>query len=139
MCNYMETFAETFLKDKIKFEVEVLNIRRSPSGSWNVDIKDKHEGTITVLEYSRIVLCTGVSTQSEIVGQLLKYAYLQGCHSPSVPKYLSPSAAEAAGFQGLVVHSRDFAPNLENILARTNSESEPRYVVVVGGGKSAQE
>lgn len=61
----METFAETFLKDKIRFEVEVLNIRRSPSGSWNVDIKDKHEGTISVLEYSRIVLCTGVSTQFE--------------------------------------------------------------------------
>ncbi|KAF8334414.1 FAD/NAD-P-binding domain-containing protein [Amanita rubescens] len=121
ICNYMETFAETFLKDKIKFEVEVLNIRRSPSGSWNVDIKDKHEGTITVLEYSRIVLCTG------------------GCHSPNVPKALSPSAAEAAGFQGLVVHSRDFAPNLDNILARTNSESEPKYVVVVGGGKSAQD
>ena len=67
MCNYMEAFAETFLKDKIKFEVEVLNIRRSPSGSWNVDIKDKHQGTMTVLEYSRIVLCTGVSTQFEIV------------------------------------------------------------------------
>ena len=67
ICNYMETFAETFLKDKIKFEVKVLNIRRSPSGSWNVDIKDEHEGTITVLEYSRIVLCTGVSTQFENV------------------------------------------------------------------------
>ena len=67
MCHYMETFAETFLKDKIKFEVEVVNIRRSPNGSWNVDIKDKHEGTITVLEYSRIVLCTGVSTQFENV------------------------------------------------------------------------
>ena len=62
MCNYMETFAGTFLKDKIKFDVEVLNIRRSPSGSWDVDIKDKREGTVTVLEYSRIVLCTGVST-----------------------------------------------------------------------------
>lgn len=67
MCNYMETFAETFLKDKIKFEVEVLNIRRSPSGSWNVETKDKNEGTITVLEYSRIVLCTGVSTKFENV------------------------------------------------------------------------
>lgn len=67
ICNYMETFAETFLKDKIKFEVEVLNIRRSPNGSWNVDIKDKQEGTITVLEYSRIVLCSGVSIQFENV------------------------------------------------------------------------
>src|SRR6266576_7130244 len=65
--NYLETFAETFLKDKIKFGVEVLNIRRSPSGSWNVDIKDKHEGTITVLEYSRLVLCTGVSTRFDNV------------------------------------------------------------------------
>lgn len=121
ICNYMETFSETFLKDKIKFEVEVLNVRRSPSGSWNVDIKDKHEGTKTVLEYSRIVLCTG------------------GCHSPSVPKALSPSAAEAAGFRGFVVHSRDFAQNMDNILARTNSESEPKYIVIVGGGKSAQD
>ena len=71
--------------------------------------------------------------------QLLKYTYLQGCNSPRVPKGLSPSAAEAAGFQGLLLHSRDFAPNLDNILARTNSESAPRYIVVVGGGKSAQE
>ena len=31
------------------------------------NIKDKHQGTMTVLEYSRIVLCTGVSTQFEIV------------------------------------------------------------------------
>ena len=78
MCNYMEAFAETFLKDKIKFEVEVLNIRRSPSGSWNVDIKDKHEGTITVLEYSRIVLCTGVSTQFKIVRTASEVCVLTG-------------------------------------------------------------
>ena len=65
LCNYMEAFAEKFLKDKIKFEIEVVNIRRSPSGSWNVEIKDKHKGTTTVFEYSRIVLCTGVSTQFE--------------------------------------------------------------------------
>ena len=138
LCNYMETFAETFLKDKIKFEVEVLNIRRSPSGSWNVKIKDKHEGTITVLEYSRIVLCSGVSTLFENI-QTPSKAYIQGCHIPSFPDALSPSAAEAAGFRGLVVHSKDFAPNLDKILARTNSASEPKHVVVVGGGKSAQE
>ncbi|KAF8699385.1 hypothetical protein AX14_000999 [Amanita brunnescens Koide BX004] len=121
LCNYMEKFADTFLKDKIKFEVKVLNIRRSPSGSWNVQIRDKHDGTITVLEYSRIVLCTG------------------GCHIPNFPKALSPSAAEAAGFRGLVVHSKDFAPNLDDILARTNSAGEPKYIVVAGGGKSAQD
>lgn len=71
--------------------------------------------------------------------QFLNYAYIQGCHSPNVPKALSPSAAEAIGFQGLVVHSRDFAQNLDNILAKTNSESEPKYIVIVGGGKSAKE
>jgi hypothetical protein len=107
VCNYMETFAETFLKDKIKFEVEVLNIRRSPSGSWNVDIKDKYEGTISVLEYSRIVLCTGVSTQFEngTISELRVYTGLPFSQCPESLVTLGCSSCWIPGpcrpFEGL--------------------------------------
>jgi hypothetical protein len=60
MCNYMERYANTYLKGKIKFEVEVLNIRRSADGCWNVRVKNAN-GTVNDLEYARVVLCTGVS------------------------------------------------------------------------------
>ena len=59
---YMESFAEKFLKGKIRFETEVVNIRRGDHGrGWNVLVQDKRTGTKKVSYYSRVVLCTGVS------------------------------------------------------------------------------
>jgi dimethylaniline monooxygenase (N-oxide forming) len=59
---YMEDFAERFLNGKIRFETEILNIRRGEYGrGWMVVVHDKRTGTEKVLNYSRIVLCTGVS------------------------------------------------------------------------------
>lgn len=55
MSAYFERFADTYLRGKIKFETEVVNIRRVGERSWIVDTSDGQE-----LSYSRIVLCTGV-------------------------------------------------------------------------------
>jgi cation diffusion facilitator CzcD-associated flavoprotein CzcO len=60
---YMEDFAERFLKGKIRFETEVLNIRRGDHGrGWKVLVRDGGTGgKRKVSYYSRIILCTGVS------------------------------------------------------------------------------
>lgn len=60
---YMEDFAERYLKGKIRFETEVLNIRRGDHGrGWKVLVRDgRAGGTEKVSYYSRIILCTGVS------------------------------------------------------------------------------
>ena len=62
---YLEDFEERFLKGKIRFGTEVLNIRRGDHGrGWSVLVHDKKSANaekVQVLYYSRIVLCTGVS------------------------------------------------------------------------------
>jgi cation diffusion facilitator CzcD-associated flavoprotein CzcO len=60
---YMEDFAERFLKGKIRFETEVLNLRRGDHGrGWKVLVREGGTGgKEKVLYYSRIILCTGVS------------------------------------------------------------------------------
>ena len=60
---YAEDFAEKFLKGKIRFETEVLSIRRGDHGrGWRVLVRDgRMGGAERVLHYSRIILCTGVS------------------------------------------------------------------------------
>jgi len=60
---YMEDFTERFLKGEIRFETEVLNIRRGDHGrGWEVRVRDRRTGGAEkVSYYSRIILCTGVS------------------------------------------------------------------------------
>ena len=62
---YLEDFGEQFLKGKICFGTEVLNIRRGDHGrGWSVLVRKNNAGaeeSVQVLYYSRIVLCTGVS------------------------------------------------------------------------------
>ena len=62
MTAYMEKFAHTFLSGKIRFETEILDIRRGRDGAgWEVEVLDLKTGNKGVLNYARIVLCTGVS------------------------------------------------------------------------------
>ncbi len=64
---YLEDFKGQFLKGKIRFETEVLNIRRGDhERGWSVLVHDKKSTSadserVRVLYYPRIVLCTGVS------------------------------------------------------------------------------
>ena len=67
---YMEGFAERFLKGKIRFETEVLNISRGDHGrGWNVLVRDRRMGAAAekVSYYSRIILCTGVSVNPAMI------------------------------------------------------------------------
>lgn len=63
MCNYMEGYYDTFLKDKatFKFNTEVLEISRDEKGTWVVRTEDLKTGSVNTLKYSRIILSTGVS------------------------------------------------------------------------------
>lgn len=60
---------------------------------------------------------------------------------PAVPEGLSAAAAKNAGFEGLVFHSSDVASRFDDALAAVNprSSTSPGTVVVIGGGRSAQE
>lgn len=61
MTAYMEEFADTFLAGKIRFETEILDIRRGKDGSdWEVEVVDLRTDNKEILSYARIVLCTGV-------------------------------------------------------------------------------
>lgn len=60
---------------------------------------------------------------------------MQGCSEPNIPEQLSAEKAKAVGFTGPVLHSTQFAARLDEV-HRIGQKDE---VVVVGGGKSAQE
>ncbi|KAJ3017760.1 hypothetical protein NUW54_g508 [Trametes sanguinea] len=125
MNKYFETFASRFLEGKIQFNLHVHNIRRPTSGQgWLLDISDLKSGIQETREYARLVMCTG------------------GSSNPRIPQELSPEAAAAAGFKGLVMHTVDFARKIDVLLANAApAESGPDTpsVVVIGGGKSAQD
>jgi hypothetical protein len=69
----------------------------------------------------------------------------KGCSNPKIPAEISQSAADKAQFRGIVLHSSQFASNLDKILEAVkpvsinNSSDGSETVLVVGGGKSAQE
>ncbi|KAJ7367120.1 FAD/NAD-P-binding domain-containing protein [Mycena albidolilacea] len=115
---YMEAFSDKF-RHVFRFDTEVVNIRRDEATSlWLVTVQGNRKSSREVLEFSRVVLCTG------------------GCSTPKVPQAFSVAAAKQAGFKGPIIHSRDFASRLDTILeTATNQKS----IIVVGGGKSAQD
>ena len=56
-----------------------------------------------------------------------------------MPAPLSPSAAKKANFNGPVFHSSEFAQQLDGLSCTSNTEGRLKSIVIVGGGKSAQE
>ncbi|KAJ7788555.1 FAD/NAD-P-binding domain-containing protein [Mycena olivaceomarginata] len=124
MQKYMQEYADKLLPGKILFETEILNIRRDEgTSSWIVSVQNHAAGASDTLRFSKIVLCTG------------------GTSKPMIPDYLSSTTAQMAGFKGTVMHSAHFAKRLEGILSTIPPKfsETPRSVVVVGGGKSAQD
>ena len=64
MTEYMETFAETFLSGKIRYNTEVLKISRSQdrdTDGWVVVVRDLNTQNVESLVYDKLVLCTGVT------------------------------------------------------------------------------
>ncbi|KAI0355438.1 FAD/NAD-P-binding domain-containing protein [Trametes cingulata] len=124
---YFKRFADTFIKDKIQLGKDVQQIRRHPSGEgWQLDIRDINSGRQETKDYARIVLCTG------------------GCSQPKIPDALKPSAAAAVGFKGPVIHTSEFAERIHEVLesvppAQQVPDADAPSVIVVGGGKSAQD
>ncbi|KAJ7677451.1 FAD/NAD-P-binding domain-containing protein [Mycena rosella] len=127
LCAYMQAFSAKFLPNVIRFNTEVINIRRDEATSvWFITVQDITTATREVLEFSRVVLATG------------------GCSTPKIPEALAPSAAKQAGFRGPVIHSKYFSTELHTILetvplASSDEKSPAKSIVIVGGGKSAQD
>ncbi|KAI0791071.1 FAD/NAD-P-binding domain-containing protein [Abortiporus biennis] len=128
---YMTSFADRFLRGKIKYHTEILNLRRvktdpvngSTSGQtyWEIDVKNNITGRTSTLWYDKIVLCSG------------------GCNTPNIPSSLS---TKSAGFRGPIIHSSEVGSRAEEIFAATelsSNDSHSSEVVIVGGGKSAQD
>ncbi|KAH9922210.1 FAD/NAD-P-binding domain-containing protein [Fomitopsis serialis] len=116
---YMETFAAKFLPGKIRYRTEILSIRPSQDGaySWTVTARRLSSGNIESIAYDKIVLCTG------------------GCSAPKIPEQLTSEKAKLAGFTGPTLHSSQFRQKLDAVLKAGKNSG----VVVVGGGKSAQD
>jgi lysine/ornithine N-monooxygenase len=64
---------------------------------------------------------------------------LQGCSEPYIPSSLSLGAAQLEQLDVPVIHSQSFASQIENIVLTAKSASQEKTVVIIGGGKSAQE
>ncbi|KAJ6569445.1 FAD/NAD-P-binding domain-containing protein [Mycena capillaripes] len=124
MRQYMQEFADRFLPGKIMFDNEILNIRREEdSSSWIISVQNRTTGASQSLHFSKVVLCTG------------------GTSKPMIPEYLSSSTAQKVDFKASIIHSAHFGARLEEILSKISPKSAavPGSIVVVGGGKSAQD
>ncbi|KAI0044469.1 FAD/NAD-P-binding domain-containing protein [Auriscalpium vulgare] len=128
LTHYMKEFSGRFLEGRIRFDTEVVRIRRDQGAGWLVDVRNGAAGTAETLQYERIVLCTG------------------GCSNPRIPGSLSQAAADAADFTGPVVHTQEFPARIDELLATVKAVEHDSpdvgnadTVVVVGGGKSAQD
>ena len=133
VCSYMEEFHDKFLvvdgKSIVRFNTEVLRIQRGEGEvGWNVDVRDTvtpptaggdEDRSLKTLRFPRIVVCTG------------------GTSATKFPSGLEPAFALEAGFTGPVIHSSDSWGVIDAV--RVASQSSGKPVVVVGGGKSAQE
>lgn len=69
MRKYMESFAERFLKGRVRYNMDVLRISRhvpgknDPAGSvkgWTVEVQDRKNESHFQLDYDKVVLCSGV-------------------------------------------------------------------------------
>ncbi|KAI0262601.1 FAD/NAD-P-binding domain-containing protein [Gloeopeniophorella convolvens] len=124
--DYLDEFAQKFLKGKIRFGTEILKIRRGDQRQgWDVLVWDAEVGAERTLHYARIVLCTG------------------GSSNPRYPKFLSLADAQAAGFSGPVLHTMHFSSQIDGLLEAVkpmDSDGDADApIIVVGGGKSAQD
>ena len=77
---YMASFADRHLRGKIRFGIEVLNLRRVSNGdkrSWMVKIRPLKTGKEEELKFAKVVLCTGVCLELR-VGSVLWLTHIVG-------------------------------------------------------------
>ena len=79
---YLESFTDNFLREHIRYNTEVTNIRRAKTGEesndgkrWIVSVRDTLTGEESRLQYHRIVLCTGVRAKLRRVSDPLFTLY----------------------------------------------------------------
>ncbi|KAJ7928774.1 FAD/NAD-P-binding domain-containing protein [Mycena leptocephala] len=124
---YMQGFADTLLPGKITFDAEILTVSRDKTdATWAISTRGRNSGVVETRRYAKVVLCTG------------------GTSKPLIPASLSLNAAKEAHFEGEVIHSAHFGAQLPHILSaippkRALERTEPKSIVVIGGGKSAQD
>ncbi|KAJ3783118.1 hypothetical protein GGU10DRAFT_405562 [Lentinula aff. detonsa] len=125
MCSYMRIFADTFLKGRIRYAVEVKRIYRPGSDEdkigWIFDVENLESGELEILHFSRVVLCTG------------------GCHVPFIPSNLSLPTAHQKEVKVHVFHSSKFRSQLDLLQSNGQDVKSFGQVVIIGGGKSAQD
>ncbi|KAI0259070.1 FAD/NAD-P-binding domain-containing protein [Gloeopeniophorella convolvens] len=123
---YMESFAKHNLDGKIRFDTDVVNIRRGDrQRGWDIRVRDQVTSEERIFHYARIVVCTG------------------GCSNPRFPKGLTPADAKASGFTNPILHSMNFRSRIDDLLSSVKpisfGETPSSSIIVIGGGKSAQD
>ena len=61
--SYMESYEQRFLEGITHYGVDVLDISRNQSGEWFVKIREHDSLMEEILQFDKIVLCTGVSIE----------------------------------------------------------------------------
>ena len=102
---YMEDFAERFLKGRIRFETEVLNIRRSDDHGQGWSIHVRGTKGAQVLNYPRIVLCTGVRFILALLAMGFpfwrRFFFSRGAVTRTFPSHYLPPQRRRQIFQAL--------------------------------------
>ncbi|KAF7316639.1 hypothetical protein HMN09_00396500 [Mycena chlorophos] len=111
---YMEKFAAQYLEGKIEYRKEIRGVSRNGEGKWEVVVDDIEWGVSEVRKFDKIVLCTGGTCKG----------------------WIPPALEPLHGLKARILHSAQFGATLGDILHDTRN-GEP--VVVIGGGKSAQD
>ena len=62
MRDYMQKFAETYLKGAIRYGLRILGVARpkDTSSGWDVRVEDVRTRDHQILKFDKVVLCTGV-------------------------------------------------------------------------------
>ncbi|EIM86307.1 FAD/NAD-P-binding domain-containing protein [Stereum hirsutum FP-91666 SS1] len=123
LSNYLESFTTRFLAGKIRYGTEVLDVRHNQTrdtSAWKIRVRDLVKSTEEDIFFDKTVLCSG------------------GSSAPLIPPAVKASMHK---FDGPVLHTYEFKKMMEIVLKTVGPRATPDAgtVVVVGGGKSAQD
>lgn len=63
MNGYMESFADRFLGNSVRYKTEVTRVQRGEAGrGWAITCANRETQAVEVLRFDKLVLCTGVSS-----------------------------------------------------------------------------
>ncbi|TFY51937.1 hypothetical protein EVJ58_g10296 [Rhodofomes roseus] len=123
--------AHTLLRDGFQ-NVEVLTRDESPGGVWAADVHGEFRFSPLPMPPPADAAATGGRLSGE---DMRLYMETFASSAPRIPDELTPEKAKSACFSGPILHSSQFGSRLADVV----SAGKTGDVVIIGGGKSAQD